>query len=363
VDSYLDMLAEAYPDTVTLVNAGKSFEGRDINYKVYNVKLSNATQQDDLFKLKSDIVDFWRKPCVKYNVVGKAMVPPSHSDWFEERLAEIGVAKDVYIEDILDHLYALQEVYANSTTTVELVVYSQTDENRPLVYLKLTNGDATGKPVALLEAAINPRDWVTVPSALNVVNRLLEDDNRMFLDVADWIIVPVVNPDGYEYTHTNVNRNFDVDWLVSDSSSSPCSHLYAGTDPGSEIETQMIKHLIEEYSPRLYISLQNSGKFVTYPWRFEKAASGLFRRHYLKGLEVINALEGYTLDSGAIAIGDRESGTSVDFARHSRVFYTFNIGVGGEDDDGVIVPEDDIFRIAEDIWRAVAAAARGLELN
>lgn len=37
---------------------------------------------------------------MKYNVVGKAMVPPSHTDWFEERLEEIGVAKDIYIEDV-----------------------------------------------------------------------------------------------------------------------------------------------------------------------------------------------------------------------------------------------------------------------
>lgn len=109
------------------------------------------------------------------------------------------------ILQILDHLYALQEVYANSTTTVELIVYGQTDENRPLVYLKLTNGDETDKPVAMIEAAINPRDWVTVPSAINVVNKLLEDDNRMYLDIAVWIVVPVLNPDGYEYTHTNVS--------------------------------------------------------------------------------------------------------------------------------------------------------------
>lgn len=64
------------------------------------MKLYNETQQDNLFKLRSDIIDFWRKPCAKYNVVGKAMVPPSHADWFEERLAEIGVVKDIYIEDV-----------------------------------------------------------------------------------------------------------------------------------------------------------------------------------------------------------------------------------------------------------------------
>lgn len=107
---------------------------------------------------------------------------------------------------ILDHLYSLQEIYANSTaTSVELVVYGHTEENRPLVYLKLTNGNETDKPVAVIESGINPRDWITIPSALNTVNRLLEDDNRSFLDDAVWIIVPVLNPDGYDYTHTNVS--------------------------------------------------------------------------------------------------------------------------------------------------------------
>lgn len=109
--------------------------------------------------------------------------------------------------------------------------------------------------------------------------------------------------------------------------------------------------------------MQNSGKFVTYPWRFEKAASGLFRRHFLKGLDIIDVLEGYTLDSGAVAIGDRESGTSVDYSREQRVFYTFVIGVDGEGDDGVIISEESIQKIADDVWRAVAVAARGLEIN
>nr|UPI76692.1 M14 metal carboxypeptidase 15 [Antheraea yamamai] len=42
VDAYLEMLAEAYPRTVTLVNAGKSFEGRDIKY----LKISTTNFQD-----------------------------------------------------------------------------------------------------------------------------------------------------------------------------------------------------------------------------------------------------------------------------------------------------------------------------
>lgn len=161
----------------------------------------------------------------------------------------------------------------------------------------------------------------------------------------------------------NLNRNFDIDWLISDSSSSPCSHLYAGVEPFSEIETTFIKTLISDYNPLLYISLQNNGNFITFPWRYEKAASGLFRRHYLLGLDMVKDLPDYKLDSGAIAFGDRESGTSTDYARLNGVFYTFNIGVEGGGEDGVIVPESDIRGIVDDVWKVVAVAANGVELN
>lgn len=64
-----------------------------------------------------------------------------------------------------------------------------------------------------MEAAINPREWITVPAAINVVNQLHETTNSNLLQNIDWIIIPVVNPDGYEYTHTNVsitNLGFNV---------------------------------------------------------------------------------------------------------------------------------------------------------
>lgn len=58
--------------------------------------------------------------------------------------------------------------------------------------------------MVLIESGINPREWITIPAALNIVNRLIEKAT-VLLTSADWIIVPVLNPDGYEYTHTNVS--------------------------------------------------------------------------------------------------------------------------------------------------------------
>lgn len=62
------------------------------------------------------------------------------------------------------------------------------------------------KPVVVVEAAINPRDWITIPTAMNVVDKLLGEEQRL-LDDYEWIVIPVANPDGYEYTHTNVSMS------------------------------------------------------------------------------------------------------------------------------------------------------------
>lgn len=397
---------------ISAVRANEEYKG----YKVYKVELDSQLQQDKLPQLKSDLIDYWVRPSFKHGTDGLAMVPPSHFNWFEEQLAELGIAKDVYIEDvyeylmkefskkerkkrssrndedfdirryhryddILNYLRLLADQYNTPASRIELVEYGVTDENRPLVYLKITSINVelptVQKPVIVVEAGIVPREWITIPSILYTVERLLVE--QTLLQQFDWIVMPVVNPDGYEYSHTNlrlwtksrsmksnlghicpgvnINRNFDVDWLNFDASSSPCSHLYGGIEPFSEIETQMIQSIIKEYGSRirLYLSLQNNGGFVSYPWSYERAASGMFRQHHLIGMEMVNAAnEPYSLDVSS-TIFDRASGTSSDYAKDNGILYTYNIDIVQR--DTVVIPEDDIGQIIEDVWRIVSTAA------
>ncbi|CAH4000590.1 carboxypeptidase B-like [Pieris brassicae] len=387
---------------IVLCVSGKHEEYK--GYQVYNIHLKTAEQQKNLHLLKSDGIDFWKKPSQKYGVVGKAMVPSSHRTWFEDKLKELGVEKQIAINDvfeylseteeefrnantsfdfdgyyrydkIIDYMKAIERSYENSTDIdVKLVENGTTDEGRPLVYFKIGN-PTRNNPVVIIEAGINPREWITVPAALNVVDKVIQQ--RRFLDGFDWIIIPVVNPDGYEYTHTNlrlwaknrsvrsnlgticpgvnINRNFDIDWQISDSSTSPCSHLYAGTEAFSEPETRFIRSLHMEYSGRLqlYISLQNTGGFIAYPWQYERAASGMFRQHYLLGTKMVDAMGGdYNLDIGSLAFGDRASGTSTDYLTLNGVLYAFNIDVQDQD-----VHVDDVKTVVDKVWRGIAVAA------
>ena len=120
----------------------------------------------------------------------------------------------------------------------------------------------------------------------------------------------------------------------------------------------MIKSIIDTNGSkvRLYISLQNNGGYISYPWNYERAASGMFRQHHLLALDMIKVMDGGYVANIGSTIFDRASGTSIDYARDKGVLYTFNIDII-QGDDGVIIAEEDIGEIVDDVWKAVAIAA------
>lgn len=71
-------------------------------YKIYNIEFNYHDQQENFNKLTTDGVEFLRKPCIKYGTVGKAMVPPSLINAFEEQLKEMEVARDIAIDDVYE---------------------------------------------------------------------------------------------------------------------------------------------------------------------------------------------------------------------------------------------------------------------
>lgn len=67
---------------------------------MYNIKLVKTEQQEELSSIKNELIDYWRKPSLKYNVTGQVMVPPSLIDWFEKRLAKLDITKDIFVDDV-----------------------------------------------------------------------------------------------------------------------------------------------------------------------------------------------------------------------------------------------------------------------
>lgn len=77
-----------------------------------------------------------------------------------------------------------------------------------------------------------------------------------------WVIVPVVNPDGYERRNrrnanrVDINRNFPTcNWATS----SRRSRMYGGSEPASEPETQAVMRIVGQVSPTAIITIHSIG--------------------------------------------------------------------------------------------------------
>ncbi|CAH2089476.1 unnamed protein product [Euphydryas editha] len=167
-------------------------------------------------------------------------------------------------------------------------------QGRRMKLVKISSDPLAGNPIIFVDAGIHAREWVAPAMALYLIHRLVNDpDARKELDGVDWYILPVVNPDGYEYTRSNRanrlwrktrsknsifecvgvdgNRNYGFKWAVSGVSKNPCDmETYAGPKPFSEVETQMVRNIMMENSKRmkLYVSLHSYGQYLVYPWGY-----------------------------------------------------------------------------------------------
>lgn len=105
-------------------------------------------------------------------------------------------------------------------------------ENRTIRAVRLSH--KAGNPAVFIEANIHAREWVTSATATWLLNELLTSTDPTIVELAeniDWFVVPVLNVDGYAYSHevnrfwrktrqphslfctgADPNRNFDKFW-------------------------------------------------------------------------------------------------------------------------------------------------------
>jgi murein tripeptide amidase MpaA len=58
---------------------------------------------------------------------------------------------------------------------------------------------------------MHAREWISPPTVTWSIKKLLEDVTEPdLLDKFDWILMPVANPDGYEFSHTNVSMRIVI---------------------------------------------------------------------------------------------------------------------------------------------------------
>lgn len=144
----------------------------------------------------------------------------------------------------------------------------------------ITISGGSGRTAVWLDATIHAREWLGTATHLKITRHLFEDyatdaEVQRLLNTYDFHLLPVANPDGYEFTWTDdrlwrknrspnagsacvgtdLNRNFAEEWGNAGTSTSPCSETYGGTGPASEVETQNLQNELSRVGSTLHTSV------------------------------------------------------------------------------------------------------------
>ncbi len=198
---------------------------------------------------------------------------------------------------IRDQLVAASRTYPGVTKLVKL---GTTYQGRDILALKVTQGARGQKdgsrPAVIFSATQHAREWIATEITRRLMNTYLErwkandKETKKLLKETELWFVPVMNPDGYEYTFTDErlwrknlrdnngdgitqvgdgvdpNRNYPSHWGYDNEGSSDIasSETYRGPSPASEPETQAGIKLFNTAKAEFMVNYHSNGRWLLY---------------------------------------------------------------------------------------------------
>ena len=270
-------------------------------------------------------------------------------------------------------------------------VAGQTYEKRNLKVIVLKT--STSKRNIWIDCGIHAREWVTPATCVYIINKLVEgyknNDKTIvsLLSYFEFHILPLQNPDGYEYSQTiyrmwrknrspnsgssclgtDLNRNWGHKWMTGGSSSSACSDTFAGKHANSELETQAIQNAINKYPGRWdsFLTIHSYGQWWFTNWGYTSDLPPNYNDVMAKakvGVDAIKSVYGTTFTYGSSArILYIASGGSEDWAYGvAGIPYSYCLelrpGQSGTDANyGFALPEDRAPKAGEETYQGIQA--------
>ena len=235
---------------------------------------------------------------------------------------------------IKDELVAISRQYPQLT---KLVRIGRSVRGQDILAVKVTKDArkvADGKrPSVLYSSTQHAREWITPEMNRRLLRWFLErypgdPTVRRVLDSTELWFVPVVNPDGYDYTFTegnrlwrknlrdnngdgvitgldgvDPNRNYPTRWGYDNEGSSPSwgSETYRGPAPGSEPETRALDGLMRRVGFEFQINYHSAAELLLYGtgWQVATPTPDDLLYETLAGDDANPAIPGYDPDISA----------------------------------------------------------------
>ena len=191
-------------------------------------------------------------------------------------------------------LISLQESYPELAKLRDI---GDSLEKRNIYALKISDNvqaEESSEADILFLGCHHAREWISLEIPLMLGKYLVEHYNRNprikeLVDQAEIWIVPLVNPDGLEYSihfyrywrknrrnnndgsfGVDPNRNYGFKWGVDNegSSNDPSSDIYRGVSPFSEPENQAVRALFRNNQFQVLASYHSYSQVILFPWGY-----------------------------------------------------------------------------------------------
>jgi extracellular matrix protein 14 len=372
-----------------------------------------------------------------YDTYPRASRPEQRTFWhgstpFEKQEEASQFPKDIFFQEYqpLSVLYPWLRLMASMFPShVSLTSIGRSAEGRDIPALRVgarvefpPGHEHDKRPTLLITGGSHAREWISVSSAAYIAYSLVtayEDprfpDVTKLLNHFDVTFLPVLNPDGYDYTFStdrlwrktrqqtplpfcpgiDMDRAFPFGWDGNNTADNPCSEDFAGTSPLESLEAKRLNDWARNQTEQSnvtfvsYLDLHSYSQEVLYPYSYscdveppnledlEEVALGLaksFRLTFGHYYGVSSACEGsITLDSRSedkeavrrskLKRSQMESqgGSALDFFYHDmKVKYSYQIKLRDTGAYGFLLPKEHIVPTGMEAFESVLGLGRWL---
>jgi len=285
-------------------------------------------------------------------------------------------------EEVVDWLS--DQIKLHPTVTRPIVI-GETYNGNPIRGIMI--GSNPNNPIVYFHCTIHAREWITTTTCCWMVDQILNVDpeGRDLLARANWIIVPILNVDGYDYTWSNdrmwrrnrqpnlgstcvgtdLNRNYADHWGDPGSSPDPCSQTYRGAGAFSGVEIDQEQKFLRDLGGSLvaFVDIHAYGAQFMSPWGWSETqnppAYPVMDYYMELSVASIQSVNQRTYKYGTVGkVLYLASGISSDWTYAVLgVIPSYTIEVFGTT---FVAPVEEIEPIGKEIWAGVKALVKGI---